>query len=80
MRKKMTYLLLSSLFLTMGCDGLRKFLIQKLGATDKYEIEGNAANLVPVTSGLDEKREKFKLTLERFLPVMCSQPIYNSAG
>ena len=58
MRKIYLYLALLSAFLLLGCDGLKKFLIQKLGSTEKYEIEGDAAHLVPVTSGLDEKREK----------------------
>ena len=63
MRKIYLYLALSSAFLLLGCDGLKKFLIQKLGSTDKYEIEGDAAHLVPVTSGLDEKREKIQINL-----------------
>ena len=44
MRKIYLYLALSSAFLLLGCDGLKKFLIQKLGSTDKYEIEGDAAD------------------------------------
>jgi hypothetical protein len=58
MRKIYLYLALSSAFLLLGCDGLKKFLIQKLGSTDKYEIEGDAAHLVPVTSGWTRKAGK----------------------
>jgi glucose/arabinose dehydrogenase len=63
MKHKYFYLVFLSIFFTIGCDGLRKFLIQKLGSTDKYEIEGNAANLVPVFSGLDEKKERIDIRL-----------------
>ncbi|HMW07328.1 MAG TPA: PQQ-dependent sugar dehydrogenase [Leptospiraceae bacterium] len=51
------------LFFLVHCDGIRKFLIQKLGAADKYKAEGNIANLSPIFSGQDEKRRKIDITL-----------------
>ncbi len=63
MKKKYTYFIFVFVLFTVGCDYLKKNLIYMLGSADKYEIEGNAANLVPVISGLDEKREKIDISL-----------------
>lgn len=57
------YILLFIPFLLLHCDGIRKFLIQKLGATDKYKAEGNIASLTPIFSGLDENRKKIEINL-----------------
>ena len=63
MKYKYTYFVFLLLVLTIHCQGIKKFLIQKLGSTEKYEIDGDAAHLVPVFSGLDEKRERIEISL-----------------
>lgn len=60
---KYTFLIFLLGFFTVNCNGIKKFLIQKLGSTEKYVIEGDANKLVPVFSGLDEKREKIEINL-----------------